>query len=59
MSFNEMYDILADWVCVPTEVLDCCFGIDGCNTETAEKILYFYTGWNSFEGFLDDFEEEE
>ena len=57
-TWEEMYDILTNWICVSEETLDCCFAIMGCNTETAERILYYYTGWNNFDGFLEEMEEQ-
>ena len=63
MSYEEMYDFLADVIEVDTDALDLAFAIGGCNTETAKAILYYYTGWRSFEGckadLYDEDEEEE
>ena len=59
MSFEEMYDFLADVVEVSTNALDLAFAIGGCNTETAQAILYYYTGWRSFEGCKAELTEEE
>ena len=59
MNWEEMYDILVDYVGVETDVLDLAFAIGGCNEETAERILFYYTGWKTFEGFLGDLEEDE
>ena len=44
MTFDEMYDILRDYVGVTEQ-------------ETAERILFYFTGWRSFGGFLDEIEE--
>jgi len=52
MSFEEMYDLLRDGLDVSEEALDLAFAIGGCNEETAERILFYYTGWQSFEGWL-------
>ena len=52
MKWEEMYDILRDVVGVDTEALDLAFGLMGCNEETGEKILFYYTGWRSFESYL-------
>ena len=54
MDWEEMYDILRDVVGVSEEALELAFGIKGCSTDTAEAILYYATGWHSFEGYLDD-----
>ena len=59
MNWEEMYDILVDYVGVETDALDLAFAIGGCNEETAERILFYYTGWKTFEGFLGDLEEDE
>ena len=52
MSFEEMYDLLRDGLDVSEEALDLAFAIGGCNEETAKRILFYYTGWQSFEGWL-------
>jgi len=58
MEFNELYDILHDVVGVGTEALDLVFGINGCNEEAACDILFYYTGWHNFEGYLEEIGEE-
>lgn len=57
MSFEEMYDLLRDGLDVSEEALDLAFAIGGCNEETAERILFYYTGWQSFEGWLNEIGE--
>lgn len=57
MSFEEMYDLLREGLDVSEEALDLAFAIGGCNEETAERILFYYTGWQSFEGWLDEIGE--
>lgn len=59
MEWEEMYDYLAQCLDISTETLDLAFAIGGCNTETAERILFYYTGWRTFEGWLGQLEEEE
>lgn len=59
MEWNEMYDILHDCVGVSKEALDLAFAIGGCNEETAERILFYFTGWRTFEGWASEIEEEE
>ena len=54
-----MYDLLHNVVGVSKEALDLAFGINGCSKETAEKILYYYTGWQGFTGWLNDLEGKE
>ena len=58
MTFEEMYDTLKDIVMVDSEALDLAFSVGGSTKETAEKILFYYTGWGNFEGFLDDMNED-
>jgi len=57
MTFEEMYDLLLGNVGVSAEALDLIFGINGCNQETAKDVLYFYTGWHTFEGWLSENED--
>ena len=59
MSFEEMYDFLAEVVGVSPDALDLAFSIGGRNAETAKSILYYYTGWRSFEGCKSEIEGEE
>ncbi len=58
MEFEEMYDLLNEALGISEDSLDLAFAIGGCNTETAERILFYYTGWKSFEGWLNEMEEE-
>lgn len=58
MTYEEMYDLLADTLGIDENALDLAFAIGGCNEETAERILFYYTGWNSFEGWLGELEED-
>lgn len=57
-NWEEMYDILLEVVGVSEEALDLAFGVGGCNEETAERILFYKTGWRSFEGYLGELEED-
>lgn len=59
MNWEQMYDILNDYVGVSKEALDLAFGIGGCSEDTACAILNYYTGWKSFEGYLEELNEEE
>lgn len=59
MNWEEMYDVLNEVVGVTENALDLAFAVGGCNEETAERILFYYTGWKSFEGFLGELEEDE
>lgn len=58
MDWQEMYDLLSDALGIDTNALDLAFAIGGCNEETAKNILYYYTGWNTFEGWLEDLRED-
>lgn len=58
MEFEEMYVLLNEVLEISEDSLDLAFAIGGCNTETAERILFYYTGWKSFEGWLNEMEEE-
>lgn len=58
MNFEKMYDCLCDVIGIDEEALDLAFAVGGCNQKTAERILFYYTGWGSFEDFLDEIEEE-
>lgn len=58
MEWNEMYDVLTDYVGVDKKALDLAFAVGGCNEETAERILFYYTGWKSFEGYLGEINGE-
>lgn len=57
MTYEEMYDLLADALGIDETALDLAFAIGGCNEETAERILFYFTGWRSFGGFLDELED--
>ena len=58
MTYEEMYDLLSDTLCIDKDALELAFAIGGCNEETAERILFYYTGWRSFEGWLGELEED-
>lgn len=57
MEFDEMYDLLHDFVGVSEDALELAFAVGGCNQETAERILFYYTGWSTFGGYLDEIED--
>lgn len=59
MEWEEMYDLLADVLGIDEDALGLAFAIGGCNTETAERILFYYTGWKSFTGWLGELNDEE
>ena len=58
MTYEEMYDLLADTLGIDEDALDLAFAVGGCNEETAQRILCYYTGWHSFEGWLGELEED-
>lgn len=58
-SWEEMYEMLAEYVGVSEEALGVACAIGGCNEETMERVLFYYTGWRSFEGYLNEMNEEE
>ena len=57
MELDEMYDFLHEYVNVSHDALDLAFGIRGYSEETACAILSYYTGWDSFEGYIEDCED--
>ena len=59
MNFETAYDLLAEYVTENTEALDLAFAVGGCTVGTAEAILYYYTGWHSFEGYLAEINGED
>ena len=48
INFETAYDFLAEYFTDSTEALDLAFAIGGRTIETAEAILYYYTGCHSF-----------
>jgi len=58
-TWEEMFDMLIEYLGVSEEALQLACAIGGCNEETMERVLFYYTGWRSFEGFLNELNEEE
>ena len=58
MDWQEMYDILKELIGVSEEALEIGFAVGGCNTETAERILFYKTGWRTFEGWFNSLHED-
>jgi len=54
MNWEEMYDILRDYLGISEEALELAFAVGGCNEETAERILFYKTGWQTFKGWLNE-----
>ena len=59
MDWQEMYDILNEVLGISEEALEIACAIGGCNEETMERVLFYKTGWRTFEGFLGDLNEED
>lgn len=57
MDYETAYDFLADVLGINTDALDLAFAIGGCNIETAERILFYFTGWRHFEGIIEELSE--
>ena len=53
MRFEDMYDFLLD-MGISEDALDLAFAVGGCNEETACRILFYYTGWRTFEGYAEE-----
>ena len=56
---DEMYDILRDYLLLPDESLELAIAIGGFNTETLERILFYYTGYRTFDGYMEEVDGEE
>ena len=59
MTWEEMYDCLYVNLDIKKEALDLAFAVGGCNKETAERILFYYTGVRSFNDYLNEMDEED
>ena len=58
MEWQEMYDLLHEVLDVSEEALGIACAVGGCNEETMKRILFYKTGWHSFNGYLDEEEDE-
>lgn len=54
MSMDERYDFLHEVLGIGTDALDLAFAMTGYNEETADKILYWYTGYSNFEQYEEE-----
>ena len=54
---DEAHDKTLRTLVITEQALDLAFAVGGCNQETAERILFYFTGWRSFGGFLDELED--
>lgn len=53
MTLDQMYDYLLENIGVSEETLQVVTCINGYSEETLEDILYAFTGYRSFEQFLE------
>lgn len=58
-TWEEMYEILLDYCITTEEALGVACAVGGCNEETMERVLFYFTGWKSFEGWLGELDEDE
>ena len=58
MSWQEMYDLLLEYEVVSEETLSVVCGINGCNEQAMQDVLFVRTGWRNFEGWLEEMAEE-
>lgn len=56
---DEMYEILRSYLLVPDDALELAIAIGGFNTETLERILFYYTGYRTFDGYMEEVDGEE
>jgi len=54
MKLYEMCDFLRDEIRVSEEALDLAFSLKGYSEDTAEDILFYYTGYDDFENYIED-----
>lgn len=52
-NIERMESILTDYICVDEEVIKVVEGINGISEETLNDILYYYTGYRSFDQLED------
>ena len=57
MTVNEKYDFLIEVVGVTEEAADLAFGLNGLTHETANNILWYYTGYDNFEMYIEEIED--
>lgn len=58
MTVERMFDILEEYVGLSDEAIRCGIAVGGYNEDTAKHLLYYWTGWGNFEGYLDEFDED-
>lgn len=59
MTDTEMFAVLEDYGICSQDFIDGAICAGGYSEQTAERILFYHTGWDSFEGFLSQWDEEE
>lgn len=59
MTKNEMREIIDNYVCISQKTVDAIIGINGDTEQTYLDILYYVTGYTSFESFIEEYCEEE
>ena len=57
MTTHEMIIVLNEYAGVSMETINCMTSIDGYNKETCVDILYWATGYENFNEYLKDIEE--
>lgn len=58
MTVDEMFDLLEEYDIASDDFIKGAICMGGYNQETAERVLFYWTGWRSFEGFMSEFEDE-
>ena len=54
MTINEKYDFLHEMVGVSKDALDLFFGINGFNDKSAANILWYFTGYDDFDIYMEE-----
>lgn len=59
MTTEQMFDTLEDLMIASEDFIRGAICCGGYNEETAERILFYQTGYRTFEQLFEEFEEEE
>lgn len=59
MEWQEMYDLLLEYGVTTEEGLSIACAVGGCNEETMERVLFYKTGWRTFEGWMSAMAEDD
>lgn len=54
MTINDKYDFLHEIVGVSKDALDLFFGINGFNDKSAANILWYFTGYDDFDIYMEE-----